>query len=145
MAQATCLFGLAAAAAASVAATLAFAQGDVIQQRQALMKSNGASAGTLNKMVTGEVPFDAAAATSALETIAQNVAAFPTLFPEGSDIGETRAGPAIWSDRAGFEAAAAKLVADATAAASITTLGDLEAAFPTIGGDCGGCHREYRL
>ncbi len=131
---------------ALAAGTTAFAQSDAIAQRQALMKSNGAQAGALNKMVKGEVPFDAAAAKTALETIAKNITTFPTLFPEGSNVGETKAGPAIWTDKAGFEAAAAKLAADATAAAaSATTLDALKAAFPMVGGDCGACHQKYRL
>ena len=137
--------GVSAGIVAMAVAGFAYAQADAIQQRQALMKSNGAQAGTLNKMVKGETPFDAAAAKAAFETIAQNITTFPTLFPAGSDVGETKAGPAIWTDKAGFEAAAAKLKADATAAAaSATTLDALKAAFPTVGADCGACHQAYR-
>jgi cytochrome c556 len=73
---------------------------------------------------------------------------FPTLFPAGSDTGNTKAAPAIWSDSAGFQKAsmalstaggeleAAAKAGDATAAA---------AAFKGIGEACGACHKEYRL
>lgn len=125
---------------------IAIGQDDPIAARQALMKSNGAQAGALNGMVKGDTPFDAAAAKAAFETIAQNMATFPTLFPAGSDTGNTKASPAIWTDMAGFQAAAAKLATDATAAAaSVNTLEDLQASFATIGGDCGACHQKYRL
>jgi cytochrome c556 len=73
---------------------------------------------------------------------------FPTLFPPGSDKGATKAAPAIWTDRAGFQkdaealsAAGGKLAIaakadDATAAA---------AALKEIGDACGACHKDYRL
>jgi cytochrome c556 len=135
-----------AAAAVAAAATFAYAQGDVINQRQAIMKSNGAQAGVLGAMVQGNSPFDAAAAKAALETIASNMQTFPTLFPEGSNTGDTKAGPAIWTDMAGFQAQAAKLSADATAAAaSATSLDALKASFPTVASNCGACHSKYRL
>jgi cytochrome c556 len=109
------------------------------------MKKNGAQAGILNGMVRGQTAFDAAAAKAALATIAEDMAAFPTLFPEGSDTGDTKAGPAIWSDRAGFEAAAAALQASAASAAeSVTTLEQLQAVFTEIGASCGSCHQKYR-
>lgn len=125
--------------------TFALAQGSVIEQRQALMKSNGAQAGILVKMSRGEIPFDASAAKTALATIAQNMETFPSLFPEGSDTGETKAGPAIWADKAGFESIAAKLGADATAAAGpVSTIEDVQAALQVIGADCSACHRQYQ-
>lgn len=139
--------GLGLAAALAVAtATFAWAQGNVIEGRQNLMKSNGQQMGVLTPMARGEAPFDAAAAKTAFETIASNITTFPTLFPEGSDTGDTKAGPAIWTDRAGFEATAAKLQTAATeAAASATTVEALQAAVQTVGAVCGECHQKYRL
>jgi len=124
---------------------IAVGQDDPIAARQALMKTNGAQAGILNGMVRGQTTFDAAAAKAALATIAEDMTIFPTLFPDGSDTGDTKAGPAIWTDRAGFEAEAAALQATAASAAeSVNTLQDLEAAFPQIGASCGSCHQKYR-
>lgn len=136
---------LAALAVSFVGTGAAVSQDDPIAARQALMKKNGAAAGALNGMVKGDTAFDVAAAKAALATIAEDMTVFPTLFPDGSDTGDTKAGPAIWSDRAGFEAASAALRDTAAAAAeSVTTLEELQAVFPQIGGACGACHQKYR-
>lgn len=109
------------------------------------MKMNADAMGILAPMARGEAAFDAAAAKSAFETIASDMTTFPTLFPEGSDTGDTKAQPAIWTDRAGFDALAAKLQTAATdAATSVTTLEQLQAAVQTVGGVCGECHETYR-
>lgn len=134
---------VAAFAVGLVGTTAALGQDDILEQREAVMKNNGAQAGILNGMVRGQTPFDADAAKAALQIIADDMAIFPTLFPEGGP--EGNAGPAVWSDRAGFEAAAAALQQTAAAGAqSVNTLDDLQAVFPGIGGACGACHQKYR-
>lgn len=77
--------GLAASAIALTVATLAYAQGNVIEERQNLMKANGAAMGVVVPMARGEAAFDAAAAQQAFATIADDMTAFPALFPEGSE------------------------------------------------------------
>lgn len=134
---------LAAMAVGLVGTGVAVGQDDLLAEREAVMKNNGAQAGILNGMVRGQTAFDAAAAKAALQTIADDMAKFPELFPEGSPLGD--ASPAVFEDRAGFEAQAAALQqAAAAAAGSVNTLEDLQAAFPGIGGACGACHQKYR-
>ena len=70
----------------------------------------------------------------------------PALFPKGTDK-NTKALPAIWSDRAGFEKAAATLSAAAESlvkAADANDPGAFVAAFKATADACGGCHRPYR-
>ena len=135
--------GLAASAIALTVATLAYAQGNVIEERQNLMKANGAAMGVVVPMARGEAAFDAAAAQQAFATIADDMTAFPALFPEGSEGGKAAA--TIWTDREGFEAQAAALAADAAAAAeSVSTLEQLQAALGTVGAHGGACHQTYR-
>lgn len=124
---------------------VSFAQ-DAITERKALMKSNGANAKTGSDMVKGTTPFDAKKAADAMGNVATNAARFPTLFPSGSDSGETRASPKIWEDLAGFRAAAAKLGADATAAQKAAASGadDFKAAFGNLVKNCDSCHEAYR-
>jgi cytochrome c556 len=137
--------GLAAAAVAITVATIAYAQGNVIEERQAIMKANGAAIGLLTQMARGEAPFDQAAAQEALQGIATRLGTFPTLFPPGSDTGDTKAGPAIWTDTAGFEATAASIVTAANAAAAASTsLEGLQGAIGNVGAVCGECHSKYR-
>ena len=72
---------------------------------------------------------------------------FPARFPAGSGSGDTRALPAIWTDRAGFEAANTNMVTQLRALQAAANSGDqaaFGAAFQQTGGTCGACHRPYR-
>lgn len=72
---------------------------------------------------------------------------FPALFPPGSDRGETKARPEAWSDRAGFERAAANMLGATQklqAAAASGDKGAVATAFRETGATCGACHRGYR-
>lgn len=137
---------IAAFATAAVFAVYANGQDNPIAAREALMKDNAQQAGIAGRMVRGENPYDAAAAAAAMTKIAQNMATFPTLFPAGSDTGDTRALPAIWQNMADFQAHAAKLATDATAAAAAAANGKdaFTAAFGAVGQDCNSCHQLYR-
>jgi len=136
--------GVVALAAAATLAGYAFAQDDIIKQREALMKDNGAQATIGGKMAQGAMPFDAAAAKAAMEKIAANAAGTAALFPPGSEGGDAL--PAIWENFADFEAKALALKTAADAAAAATE-GGLEAfapAFGAVGQACGACHEAYR-
>jgi len=137
---------LALAALSVVVAGAAVGQDDPIKARQALMQSNGDASKVAFDMVRGTTPFDAAAASAAMLTIASNMETLPTLFPEGSDQGKTKASPAIWQNKDAFNALAAKLATDAKAAseAAANGLEALKTAFGAVGGDCGACHQQFR-
>ncbi len=137
---------LLAAFAISVAG-VAHGADDPIQARQALMKKNGAAAKIAVEFLQGKTPYDAAKAAAAAKDIADDLTSFVTLFPEGSDKGDTTAAPTIWSDADGFKALAAKTVSDANAAvaAAPNGLDAFKTAFAVIGGDCQACHQKYRV
>jgi cytochrome c556 len=139
--------GLALAALSIVFVGAAFGEDDPILARQLLMKANNAASKVAFEMVKGTTPFDAAKAAEAMKTIASDMEAFPTLFPEGSDQGDTKASPAIWENMDDFKALAAKLGADATTAAGAAANGldAFKEAFGAVGGDCGACHKKYRM
>ena len=121
---------------------------DPIEQRIALMKANGADAGVLGKMVQGETTFDADAALAAITDMRDIAAQFGDLFPEGSETGpNSTANATIWSDRAGFDAAVAKYLADTQAGvdAAPQSLDELGATFGAIASNCRACHQEYRI
>ena len=73
--------------------------------------------------------------------------ALPALFPAGSDKGDTKALPTIWTDMAGFKAAN-KAEGDAItalqAAAGTGDLAKVGEAFGNVGKACGGCHEKFR-
>jgi len=136
-AAALCLIG---------AATVASAQ-DYGHDREAAMKKIGGSMGALSAIAKGEKPYDAETVKASLTTVNETIKLFPTYFPAGSETASDEASPKIWEDKAGFEAAAAKLAAD-----SETLLAQLPAdqagvgaALGVLGKDCGACHQTYRL
>lgn len=76
---------------------------------------------------------------------------FGARFPAGTQQGapglDTRALPAIWTDRAGFDRAEAALPARLTAlreAAASGNVAAFQAAVQATGAACGDCHRPYR-
>ncbi|MBD0415939.1 c-type cytochrome [Oryzicola mucosus] len=129
------------------AATAAYA--DPIADRQALMKSFGPIMGSLAPVAKGEKPFDAAEVLAALTKLNEQAQKFdvPTLFPEGSNTGDTKASPKIWEDLADFQAKDDKFKADVAAAVSAppADLATFQTQFAAIGGNCGACHQAYRL
>jgi cytochrome c556 len=134
----------AAAIGLGLSATLAFA--GPIEDRQQLMKENGAAIKALAQMAQGEAPFDAGAVQQNAQKLASDFQQLKDLFPEGSDKGppETWAKPEIWTDREGFEAARLKALEASNAAAAVTDQAALGAAVQAIGGSCQGCHEKYR-
>jgi cytochrome c556 len=73
---------------------------------------------------------------------------FPSTFPPGSDHGNnTKALPAIWSNRAGFEQAAANFVAAAdklTQFAKADDTAGFTAQVKTVADACKACHDKFR-
>ena len=140
-------YGLALAALGVVFATAAVGQSDPIAARQALMKKNGQESRTAFLMAMGRQPFDATAAAAAMNALADDMKVLPTLFPAGSDQGNTKASPDIWTHMDDFTQRAAQLGTDATAAAAAAADGvdAFKIAFEAVNADCSGCHRLYRV
>src|ERR1700730_19297500 len=100
---------LLAAAAVALAVTAVAAQSDPIAARKALMKSNGDQAKVGAAMAKGEGPFDLPKAQAIFATFADAATKAPALFPDTSKTGgETAALPAIWENKADFDARLAK-------------------------------------
>ncbi len=127
-------------------AGIAVGQDNAIPARQEIMKMNGASMKLVGEMIKGTTEFDATKAADAMKVIADGMKDYPSFFPVGSEDGDTKAGPAIWSDLAGFTAASEKIVADATEAqaAAAEGLAAFSPAFQAVGANCAGCHKVYR-
>jgi cytochrome c556 len=141
------LCGIALAAAIGFAgmAGLSQAQTDVIKQRQADMKANGASMKAINGILEANGPAaDVAAEATKIHEKAMELA---TLFPAGSDQGETKAKPEIWQNPDDF-AAKLKALQDESAmlvtAANGGDMAAIKAQYEKLGGTCGGCHKIYK-
>jgi cytochrome c556 len=119
---------------------------DPIEDRQDVMQKNQDATKIAFDMVQGRTPFDAAKAAEAMRTLQEDLTIFPTLFPEGSDKGDTAALPQVWTNMDDFKAKAAKLIADAkiAEAAAGQGLDAFKGTLNAIGQDCGACHELYR-
>ena len=118
----------------------------LIAARQAGFKLQGAVFGGMKAVIDarGDVKTQASAAAA----IAGWARAVPGLFPAGSDGGTTKALPKVWSDRAGFEKAAATLDAEAGKLATLAKAGDqpgFAAQWQVVRGACSACHDSYRV
>jgi cytochrome c556 len=119
---------------------------DVIAQRRALMRDDGVAAKKLFDMANGTAPFDLAIAQASLKTLATGAEKTQLLFPDNSKTGGgTAALPAIWENKADFNARFAKFSKDV--AEAIATTRD-EASFKTVAPrvfeNCSGCHELYK-
>ncbi len=136
--------------AAATALMVTGAVADPIEDRKELMKERGALMRVLGPVAQGQQPFDAATALDALEKMHANAVASADvagLWPEGTETGDTKSAPAVWSDSAGYQAASDKFTADAAAAvaAAPQDLAAFQAAFGPVAANCSACHQTYRV
>ena len=135
------------ATALLAAMQMAMASESPQEQRHELMEDVRGHAKTIARMLEGETAFDADAAMGALQAWSEAAEVFGGMFPEGTESGyDTRATPAVWSDRAGFDAALngwAEAV-DAAIAAKPQDLESLKAAAGPVFKKCKACHEDYR-
>ncbi len=121
---------------------------DVIKFRKGVYQVIGWHVRPMGAMVKGQMPYDQAEFVRNAEIVAMMSTVAPHAFVAGSDKGDTRAKPEIWSDAAGFkkvmdgfQAEAGKLVQVAKTA---TTVDQVRGQFGALGKACGACHDNYR-
>jgi cytochrome c556 len=119
---------------------------DDIAQRRELMHNDGIAAKKLFDMAKGTIPFDLAVAQASLKTLAIGAEKSPALFPDDSKTGGgTAALPAIWENKADFNARFAKFSKDVDAALAATKdEASFKAVAPSVFKNCGGCHELYK-
>lgn len=144
----TVVAGLLAALSSGCASTTTtrIGSGDVVADRQRLMKLNGASwQDAQNKFKAGQIE---AIAVNA-ETMAVNAQHIPALFPQGSLTEKSKAKPEIWQKWGEFEASAKNMVTWAERlrdAARAKDAQQVEAIMKDFGRQaCGTCHTPFRV
>lgn len=123
-------------------------EGRAFLYRQAVMRVAASKSATIGAMARGEAPVDEAVFAKAVNDLLamsgmMTEGFMPQAAPEGS-----RALPEIWTNWADFEAKAGALVTAAQGLADATRTGGFAAASPLVQdavGNCGGCHRTYRM
>lgn len=120
-----------------------------VADRQALMKDVGRTMGVLGPVMKGEKPFDAQTIQAALEQLNADALKMDaaTMFPKGSEGGDTAASPKIWEDEAGFKAEIEKFrtVTAAAVEAKPQNVDALRVVMKDVGSSCGTCHQGYRI
>jgi cytochrome c556 len=139
--------GLAGLLASTPAAAQFAKPEDAIRYRQAGMTMMATHFGRVAAMATGRVPFDAKAVADNAE-IATMLSKLPYAgFVEGTDKGDTKALPKIWSENDKFRAAAAKLqdeMVKLNVAAKSGNIDSIKAATNATFQACKACHDTYR-
>lgn len=120
---------------------------DAIKYRKAALTVMAAHFGRVAAMANGRMPFDAGAAASNA-AIAESMSKLPWAgFGDGTDKGDTKAKPEIWSDKAKFMAASEKMQGEMTKLAAVAKGGNIDAIKAQVGatgGACKACHDDFR-
>ena len=119
---------------------------DIVAARQATYGLSSVVFGGMRPAI--DAGGDVKPMTRGARMLARWARAMPALFPAGSNVGRTTANPAVWSDRPGFEAAAARYAEAATKLAQLAEANDkagFAAQYQVVGETCGACHKAYRL
>ena len=120
---------------------------DAIKYRQSAMTLMATHFGRVAAMASGKIPFDAKAAADNA-AIATFISKLPFAgFVPGSDLGDTKAEPKIWTEMDKFKAGATKMqeaMAKLDVAAKGGNLDAIKAAVGETGKSCKACHDNYR-
>ena len=122
----------------------AFAQADIIEKRQAAMKSNNANAKAIKAAIETK---DYATVETKAKDIMGTADRIPSLFPKGSTTGKTKAKPEIWEKTDDFAKNAKNLNKAAGELASAAKAGndaDVNVKVKALGEVCNSCHKEFR-
>jgi len=134
-----------AAAIVTLGGVAAWAADDVLKTRQDDMKTMGAQLKAIKGIIDAEG--NAADVVGPANKVVEIAGLIPSLFPAGSDKGDTGANPEIWTKPDQFKAGADNLKNEAQMLASAAQSGDLatvRAQFDKVAKACGDCHKENR-
>lgn len=120
---------------------------DAIDSRKAVFKLFKANVGPMGAMAEGKIPFD----KEAFAKRAANLSVLADMpweyFIAGSDKGDTKAKPAVWSKSANFKAEVEKFQAAVAKLAQAAKSGDenaMKAEFGAAAKTCKSCHSDFK-
>lgn len=142
------LFLAGAALIIALPASAQFAKAeDAIKYRKNALFVMQQNFGRVAAMAAGKAPFDAKVAADSA-AVADFVGKLPWAgFGPGTDKGETKAKPEIWTDKAKFDDYANKMQSEMGKLAVAAKSGNLESiklAVNATGGTCKSCHDDFR-
>jgi len=140
------LTGFALTTAVPVFAQFAKAE-DAVKYRKSVMFVMAQNFGRVAAMANGKMAFDAkVAADSAAVAEYMSKLPWPGFVP-GTDKGETKAKPEIWTEKAKFDDYASKMQTEMAKLAAVAKTGNVDnikAAVNATGGACKSCHDDFR-
>ena len=120
---------------------------DAIKYRQSALFIMGQHFGRIGAVVKGERPYNKDEVVHNAAIAEQMSTLHWEAFVPGTDKGNTRARPEIWSDPAKFKSAAEKMEQQMSKLAQVTKggeLGAIKTQFGETGKACKACHDEFR-
>jgi cytochrome c556 len=118
---------------------------EFVTQRQARMGRGGGNLASQKQLL--DANGDLTTLTPRIERLIQWAEELPTYFPEGSNTAASEAKPEVWSDRAGFNAAAANFQTAVRALAAPAAANDhaaFQTAWTAAHDACSACHTAYK-
>lgn len=118
----------------------------VVAARQSALMLSAATFGSMKTAAADSDP-EIKRATFAARALARWSRTLTSMFPAGTDLPSSRARPEVWSDRAGFEKAAADYAAATGKLADLAAANDkpgFAAQLNEVGAACQACHSKYR-
>lgn len=120
---------------------------DAIKYRQSALSVMGTHFGRVGAMASGRAPYDAKVAADNAEIVAAMSKLPWAGFMPGTDKGNTKAKPEIWTEQAKFKEYNDKLQAETTKLAAASKTGNLDSlktAFAATADTCKACHDAFR-
>ena len=118
----------------------------LIKYRKNVMKSTRSHMGAIADILKNRLPLQAHFADHA-KSIYQNSKMTLSMFPKGSDFGDTKAKPSIWKNWSKFETASKAFVHESAKLVKVAESGDMKAFAKQVratGKTCGGCHKHFK-
>lgn len=118
---------------------------EFVTQRQARMARGGGNLAAQKRVL--EANGDLTTLTPQIERLIQWAQELPTYFPENSNTAASEAKPEVWSDHAGFQAAAQRFQTAVQALAAPAAANDHAAfltAWTAAHDACSACHTAYK-
>jgi cytochrome c556 len=140
----TLLTGALLGAATLAFSSQAFAQADVIEKRQKLMKSQSAAVKEIKAAVESK---NYATVEAKAKDIMGTAEQIPGAFPKGSTTGKTKAKAEIWEKNDAFvkqAKALSKSASELAAAAKAKNDDEMGVKLKALGETCSSCHKEFR-
>ena len=118
----------------------------IIKYRKNVMKTSAGHMGAIMDILKNNLPLEIHFVDHA-RSINQNSKMILSMFPKGSDIGDTKAKPSIWKNWSKFETVSNAFVRESATLAKVAESGDMKAFAKQVratGKTCGGCHKYFK-